>query len=109
MTGFQHATLTLDGTAQPLLDAFGDTTVGGADDFPAQVLTLQPDGGNTHVVYYGGAGVTTADYAFRQEAPTATIPPAPIIISLADGRLKPSQMYVIGTAGEKVHIGIKIF
>jgi len=98
----QHYTLTLSGAAQAL-----STVTGLGTNQSIRTLILQPDTANTHVCYVGGAAVSSAAHAFRMEAPTATIPPAPFVLDGYDiGLLRPSEIFIIGTAAEIVHIGI---
>lgn len=104
--GLRHATLVLDGTEQSLLEAFGNTQIGGPDDLAILALILQPDGANGNPVYVGADGVTANDYAFRMEAGAAGVPPVPFILELAGARTKPSRWKVIGTNTQKLHIGL---
>jgi hypothetical protein len=101
-------TIPAGGVAQ-LSSVFPAVTGGlkeGAHDWAIQSLTLQPDGGNSNPMYFGaGSGVSASAYAFRLEKATSTIPPAPFVWELS-GSLKLSDLWVFGTAGEKLTIGM---
>ena len=76
-----------------------------------RTLILQPDGGNSDPIYVGGdANVGAAKYAFRLEGAVTTIPPAPFILGEHEtGPMKPKDFWVLGTAGEILHVGIVPF
>lgn len=86
---------------------------GGPAVTPAGVklLLLQPDGGNTNVIYVGGsnhgAAVSSSSYGFRLEAPVSTVPPAPFMIKLSWGQPVAEEYWLKGTDGEKIHIFLK--
>lgn len=103
----RHATLTLSGAAQRLLAAWtADPAVGGVNDIAAEAIYIQPDGANANPIYLGGEGVSVADHGFSLPAGAAGVPPSPFKLDAYTSRVKPSQMYVIGTAAQKVHITI---
>lgn len=98
-----HFTLTLNGNVQKLSSALPPNLVGKS----FYVAWLQPDGGNTNVIYVGGTNVdvAAANYGFRLEAPIATIPSAPWNVGeMAYGKLFLNDMAVKGTNGEKLHL-----
>lgn len=106
MTGkFIHRTLTLTGSVQTLLAAMSDTTIGGADDPACQAIILQPDGANAGVVYVGGDGdtITSSEHGFSLPAGTAGVPPSPFVLPISTV-LRPSQVKVLGTNTQKLHI-----
>lgn len=106
MTGkVAHRTLTLSGSVQTLLAAFSDTTVGGVDDPACQAIILQPDGANAGVVYVGGEGatITSSEHGFSLPAGVAGVPPAPFELPFSTV-VRPSQVKVLGTNTQKLHI-----
>lgn len=103
-----HYVLTLNGAAQQLSSVFPALTGGlksGAYDYPCTFLTLQPGGGNANPIYLGDdASISSTDYGFRLEAATGGIPPAPFVFDPPVGNVKLSDLYVLGTAGETLHL-----
>lgn len=103
-----HYTLTLSGVAQPLSDALPAVTGTlrpGAYDYPCTFLSLQPDGGNGAVIYLGADNtVSAANHGVRLEAGTAGAPPAPFILEIPSGNVKVGDLWVLGTAGEELHL-----
>jgi len=98
-------TLTLNGSAQRLSTALPDTTVGGADDLPAQFVVLQPDGANGAAVFVGGtSSVSSTVYGFSLPAGAAGVPPPPFPLSAYMGRFRLSDIWVIGTNTQKLHV-----
>lgn len=121
-------TLTLNGAAQQLITAVPAATgghgvplavdgpvVGGAYDVPFRTLSLQPDAANAGVIYVAGAGsgmnagsgsgVSSSKYGFRLEVPVSSIPAPPYILGeYPSGPIKLSDIWVIGTNGDKLHI-----
>ena len=91
-------TVTLTGSAQ----ALPITYQGGI-----RWVSLQPGEGNVNPIYVGGVGVTALNYGVRLPAPAAGIPPPPHIIGeFADGTVSISDIYVIGTLNEKLHLHV---
>lgn len=101
-----HATVTLSGAAESLssiLTALG--WVSGTYEPGMRAVWLQPDGANNAVIYVGGAGVTNTDFGFRLEAGATGIPPAPFSFGeMAERQLYLSEIYVLGTAAQKLHV-----
>jgi hypothetical protein len=96
-----HYTLTLNASAQAL------STVSGATEASVRTVSLQPGAANTGVLYIGGAGVSAANYGIRVPAPVSSEPPAPVILGDTQspyGHFKLSDVYVLGTNAEKVHL-----
>lgn len=101
-----HYTLTLTGTPQRLSDALGSgyTTPRSSRDVLVTAFVVQPGPANTGPIVFGGSDtLTTTDYGWRVEAANATIPPAPFVLELGGRIVRPSDMFVRGTAGEKLH------
>lgn len=98
-----HKVLTLTGAAQSLLSAFGVGDQAGED--PAcSFISLQPGPANGNPVGVGGPSVAAADYGVRLPASAGGVPPAPYIFPGAHGPVRLGTVYVVGTAGEKLHI-----
>lgn len=96
-----HHVLTLTGSAQAL------STVSGATVKSIRTVTLQPGAANAGEVYIGGATVSASDYGVRLEVPEDSIPPAPMILAETQspyGHFKLSDLYVIGTNTDKLHL-----
>lgn len=78
----------------------------GAKDVAIQGLILQPRGTNNAKLFIGGAAVSTSAYMFAiNPGDGSDNPPAPTPIlmpTVSLGLL--SQLYVIGTAGEILHV-----
>lgn len=95
------ATLTIVGTSLKALLGLTD-----AEDVPYEHLTLQADGANGNPVFIGGPGVTTTDYGVRLPASAAGVPHwPPMWYELTARPVKLSEIFVVGTAGEKLHVG----
>lgn len=104
---YRHYTLVLDGTAQRLSSVLGGTGDARQDKhFLLMSVSLQPDAGNANPVFVGGGGVTAADHAVRLEVPDGGVPPAPYLFEFSRPALHLSDLWVIGTAGETLRIGI---
>ena len=93
----QHAVLTLTGSAQLLSAAITPGSL-------VKQLILHAGGANAAPVYVGGPDGTLSStvYGFRIEAATAGVPPAPTIIEAVNLNL--SQVRVLGTNNETLHI-----
>lgn len=103
-----HYSLNLSGAAQPLSDAFPAVTgtlKAGAYDYPCIFLSLQPDGANANPIFVGSDNtITSALYGVRLEAGSAGVPPAPYIVEVPPGNIKAGDVWVLGTAGQDLHI-----
>ena len=98
----RHYVLTLNGSAQRLSSVLTNTNPGGPNDEAFRFLTLQSGKANTNDIFVGGSTVSATDYGMRLD-PTDTIPP--IDMGHYDaGPVKLSEIYVIGTNNEKLHI-----
>jgi hypothetical protein len=102
----EHRVLTLTGAAQSLLTAFGaDEPPGGANDPLCSFLSLQAPTDNSNAVFVGGSGVSATDYGARIPVPVTNIPEVPFVIAGGPNvGVRLSQVFVIGTADEAVHI-----
>lgn len=101
-----HETLTLSGVPQNLLEAFPADPVPKKHDSGMRTIMIQGDGANANAVFVGGnAQVTITDYGWRIDKSAAGVPATGLEIGPFDaGSIKPSQVWVIGTAGEKLHL-----
>ncbi len=104
----QDVTLTLSGVAQQLVAPDGAPPFGssGKLDNAMRTITLQADPANAHVVYVGGSSaVSSTLYGIILPLPPSSIPAVPVVIGAYDsGPIKLSDIWVIGTAGEKLHV-----
>jgi hypothetical protein len=103
MADYAHYVATVTGAAQRLstlldLDA--------AEDVPFEHLTMQADGANGNPIFIGGPGVSATSYASRIPASAAGVPHwPPLWFELTARPVKLSEIFVMGTVGEKLHIG----
>lgn len=95
----QTFTVTLDGTVQQLSAS--------AQDGPIRVVSVQPDTANSAAAYVGGSAVASTEFMVRLPVPVSNEPCAPWILDgFEGGWLYLSDLYVKGTANDKLHIGI---
>jgi hypothetical protein len=92
-------TVTLTAAAQSIKDALGLTE---AQNIPFAGMTVQADKANSNDAFIGGAAVSTTAYGMRID-PGDTAPPIPLPSGEGVATIKPSTVYCIGTAGEKLH------
>src|SRR5882672_10927949 len=99
-------TLVLTGAAQRLIEAFTNPAPGSKDDIGMRMILLQGDGANANGGFIGGSNkVTSALYGWRIDKSAAGVPALGVQLGPNDaGCYRPSQVWVIGTAGEKLHI-----
>lgn len=106
---------TLSGAAQSLLTLLFPGTgapgtpneVGGKNDVACNFISLQPDGAGSTAMFVGASSaLTTALYGVRLPAPAAGVPPAPYVIGAWSdkGPTKLSNIFIIGTAADKIHV-----
>lgn len=97
-----HFVVTLTGSAQKL----GAGLSGACAHDPLKFLSIQAFANNTHVVYVGGnqTTVSSSSYGFRIEVPVTSIPYAPTVIELPAAAVSLDDIWVIGTADEKISI-----
>lgn len=68
-------------------------------------VSIQPGTANANPAFVGGAGVTTSDFGTYLPASSGSVPSAPMVLGeFYDGAIKLEDIYVIGTASEKVHV-----
>ena len=111
MRGILTYTLTFTGSAQRLSEALDDPTVGGPDDVPLSDLSLQPDGDNDNRCYFGSTSdVASTTYGFSlPPGDVSANPPPPYQVPLGRRPIKLSQLWVKGTAAQKLHIwGVEV-
>lgn len=100
----RQGVVTLNGASQNLATALSLT---GDKDVPVRALILQPRATNSNVIYVGVGTVTTTAYVVRLEAPATAIPPAPFILGeTPNGTFRLSEISVLGTNAEHLHVGI---
>ena len=95
-----HAVIDLTGDPQQLSD--------GLQDFPIRWIALTADPANVNPVYRGfSANLSASIWGQYIPAAAATVPAPPdIMAEFEDGRLNLSDIWVLGTAGEKLHINV---
>jgi hypothetical protein len=104
--------LTLDGTIQRLSSVLTDPEVGGADDEALRVVQLQMQGNSANPLFVGGAPkvgtnvtLTSTDHGFRLEPGSGGVPTAPYLLGeFETGPIRLSDVYVLGTNAEVLHI-----
>lgn len=96
----RHFTLTLSGSAQQL-NAEGDDS---AKNFLVTGIAIQADAANANPVYIGGPAVSASDYGIMIQTPTSTIPDPPVVLETGGKVIRANDVYVIGTATQKVHV-----
>lgn len=104
----RHRTGTLSGAAQNLLNLLYPAAPVVANDYACTWLALQADTSDAQPIFIGDENLTTVDYGVRIPPPTAG-PPAdatPVQIGpfATEAPVKLSSVFVIGTAGEKLHV-----
>lgn len=99
-------TLLLTGAAQRLSSVFADPANFAKEDLGLAQLFLQADGANANPIFIGDdSTVSTTVYGMRLEKGAAGVPPVPLTIGPFDGSgVKVSNLWVFGTAGEKLRI-----
>lgn len=103
MAALLHKTVTLQATAKSLA-ALLNITAGGPDDLPLQSLSLQAGTANANGVFVGGPAVSSTDFGVRIPAAAAGVPAAPEKFEFYGRPVKLSEVYVVGTADEKLHV-----
>jgi hypothetical protein len=108
-------TITLAGVAQNVADtpfipapaATAQTVTGRAlIDAACRTISLQADAANSHIVAVGAdSTVTTSAFGLGIPIPTGAALGAPVILGAYDqGGIRLSDLWIIGTAGEKLHV-----
>lgn len=98
----KHYTITLSASA---------TNFSAADaaraDVPIISIDIQADPANANAAFIGGPGVTTTDYGTRISVPVSGVPDPPYPMgSGAKGKITLSDIYAVGTAGQKLHLNV---
>lgn len=103
MINIAHKVITLSGAAEQLPT--------GSWGGPIRFVSLQPGAGNANPVYIGGSStLTSADYGVRLPAAAAGEPPAPYIVGeFKDGMVWERDIWVLGTASQKLHVLVVTF
>lgn len=79
----------------------------GIKDIQIAGITLQPRAANGNQMFIGDASVSGTNYAFALAAGAGGVAPAPIVIQPGDiGLMQLSQLFVFGTAGQILHVGV---
>ena len=98
-------TLTLNGSAQRLSTVLADTQPGGTRDEAYRQIVLAADPANTAAVFVGASSsVTSSNFGFSLDPTQATAKDRESIGPFNDGPIKLSEIWVIGTNNEKLHI-----
>jgi hypothetical protein len=107
---FRNYVLTLNGSAQQLSGVFSAAEKESSPDGPGVIgYSLQPSSSNANPTWLGSTGVAANAAAVRLSSATAGIPPAPYVREYAGGfPIKLGDLWVLGTNGEKLLIGIDI-
>ena len=96
--------LTLNGAVQQLSSVLATTERGGAQDEAYSQLILQADPANTAAVYVGASSAMSSSvYGFALDPTQASAPPL-VLGGFHRGPIKLSEIWVIGTNNEKLHI-----
>ena len=111
---FRHYNLTLDGNIQRLSSVLANSEVGGPDDESLRVIQLQMQGDSAGPLFVGGAPkvgttvtLTSTDHGFRLEPGAAGVPAAPYLLGeFETGPIRLSDVYVLGTDSEVLHISV---
>lgn len=95
----QHFVVVLAGTAEAL-------PTGGK----VRWISLQPGAANANPVFVGGQTVSSTSYGTRLPVASGGVPPPPhIIAEFADGSVSLEELFVIGTAAEKLHVHVLVY
>ena len=98
-------TLTLTGVAQCLKSVLANTERGGAQDEAYRQIILAADPGNAAAVYVGASSsVSSSLFGFSLDPTQATANDRQSIGPFNEGPVKLSDIWVIGTNNEKLHI-----
>lgn len=97
--------LTLSGAAQRLSSVLTNTTPGGDEDVAYQQLILAADPANGNVIYVGSnSSVSSTVHGFSLDPTQATAKDRESIGPFPTGRIKLSEIWVIGTASQRLMI-----
>jgi hypothetical protein len=106
---YRHYVLTLSGSAQQLSTVFSAAEKETNPKGPSiSALSLQPSSSNANAIWIGSSAVAANAAAVRLSSALAGEPPAPWYKENSGGVVSLSDYYVLGTAGEKLLIGIDV-
>ena len=72
---------------------------------PIKFIAVQADPANAGIVYLGGAEtLSSTAYGVYIPKPVSTIPAAPIQLGTGNGFLSASEIYIVGTTTDKLHV-----
>jgi hypothetical protein len=100
-------TLALTGAAQRLSDVYGDGVgvVNAVNDIAYRELILAQDPANAAAIFVGAsASVSSTAFGFSLDPTEATAQDKVYLGPFDGGAIKLSQLWVIGTATQKLHI-----
>lgn len=98
-------TLTLTGVAQRLSSVLANTTPGGTNDEACRQIVLAADPGNAAAVFVGAsAAVSSSLFGFSLDPTQATAQDRQSLGPFPDGPVKLSEIWVIGSSNEKLHV-----
>lgn len=104
---WKQYSLTLTGTAQRLSTVLGVTTPGGEQDQACRQIILAADPANANAVYVGSDDtVSDSNHAFALDPTQATARDRETIGPFDAGPVKLSEFWVLGTASQRLMIGI---
>lgn len=99
-----HFDITLNGAAQRVSTVLG-ITPGGPDDRPFSQLIIAAAPGNTAVAYVGASSsISASSYGFSLDPTQATARDRETIGPFPHGPVKLSDIWVLGTNAEVLHI-----
>lgn len=98
-------TLTLTGSAQRLSTLLSNAEVGGSLDESYVQLILAADPANAAAIFVGASSaVSSTLYGFALDPTQATAKDRESIGPFIDGKVRLSDIWVIGTNNEKLHV-----
>lgn len=100
MADLVHKTVTVTAVATSIADLLN---LSDAEDIPLQSLSLQ-GGTGAAAIFVGGPGVTTTDFGIRLPAAAAGVPSPPERFEYYARPVKLSEIYVVGTPGNLLHV-----
>ncbi len=103
---WRHYALTLSGVAQRVSSVLTNTEAGGPQDVACRQIIFSADPANGNVLYIGGVGVSDTSHAFALDPTQATAKDRESIGPFEAGPVKLSEFWVLGTATQRLMIGI---
>lgn len=105
--------LTLNAAAQRLSSVLGNTTPGGTDDHGMRQIILQADPANANVVYGAGdnigSAISSTNHGFSLDPTQATAQDRISFGPFETGAVKLSDLWVLGTASQRLMITVVPF